>query len=454
MRSNDFRPHLSSFRFHDCPISSTQSGMYYSQYSSGKGKGGYRYQSNYRTNGGQSDSKADTARRNIFSRNEKQRRWLEGVADSKGGTQEQDSKASDGQVQSTRSTVLCPVNPCNSSPSLRSSSVCDGGYGVIMCLPREEVFRNVQCEGHLWDLCISSDFVQDALDLGGTCGPCPSTTEDDLVLLGSCPIETRSRSKLGENKLFNLMSMLGGRDGDLQLSPGIDFISRIAVNDVSYRVDQADGLVIVDGKSGASIQIRSDGTVTVDGKVEIVDFCFDYTISSAGIDGDGQSQERIKATGEHCINVLPDKEYTTTVTELDLAPQKSMVAPLEAEGDLDEWDIVEVVVTDEKTGSSTTISSPKSGQVIELMNGNLTLTFTNDDPPQKIMVYTPNLVALREVGESDALIDSFEYAGQSSDGEVFHETVTFRVAGANDPPTPENDVSTVSEGDEAASCVL
>ena len=323
-----------------------------------------------------------------------------------------------------------------------------------MCLPREEVFRNVQCEGHLWDLCISSDFVQDALDLGGTCGPCPSTTEDDLILLGSCPIETRSRSKLGEKKLFNLMSMLGGRDGGPQLSPGIDFISRIAVKDVSYLVDQVDGLVIIDDKSGASIQIRSDGTVTVDGKVEIVDFCFDYTISSAGIDGDGQSQDRIKATGEHCINVLPDKEYTTTVTELDLAPQKSMVAPLEAEGDLDEWNIVEVVVTDEKTGSSTTISSPKSGQVIELMNGNLTLTFTNDDPPQKIMAYTPNPVALREVGESDALIDSFEYAGQSSDGEVFHETVTFRVAGANDPPTPENDVSTVSEGDEAASCVL
>lgn len=407
--------------------------MYYSQYSSGKGKGNYRYQSNYRNNGGESDSKADTARRNIFSHNQKQRRWLENAADSKGGAQEQDSKGSDGQVQSTRSTVMCPMHPCASSPSLRSSSVCDGGYGAIMCLPREEVFRNVQCEGHLWDLCISSDFVQDALDVGGTCGPCPAETEDDLTLLGPCPVETRSRSKLGELGQINLMSMLGGRDGSPVLTPTTDFISRIAVNDVPNAVDPVDGLVHIDDKSGASIKIRSDGTITVDGKDEIIDFCFDYTISSSGVDGDGQSRDRTKAIGQHCINVLPDTEYKATITELDLAPQKSMVAPLEPGGDLDEWSIDQIIVTDDKTGSSTTITSPASGQAIELMNGNLTLTFTNDDPPQRIMAYTPNEDSLREVGETDELVDSFDYAGKNSNGEVFYETVTLRISGANDP---------------------
>ena len=323
-----------------------------------------------------------------------------------------------------------------------------------MCLPREEVFRNVQCEGHLWDLCISSDFVRDALDVGGTCGPCPAETEDDLALLGPCPVETRSRSKLGELGEINLMSMLGGRDGSPVLTPTTDFISRIAVNDVPYAVDPVDGLVLIDDKSEASIKIRSDGTITVDGKDEIIDFCFDYTISSSGVDGDGQSRDRIKAIGQHCINVLPDKEYSTTVKEIDLAPQKSMVAPLAPEGDLDEWSIDQIIVTDDKTGSSTTITSPKSGQVIELKNGNLTLTFTNDSPPQKIMAYTPNEDSLKEVGEKDELVDSFDYVGTSSNGEVFYETVTFRIVGSNDPPAPENDVTTVSEGDEAASCVL
>ena len=412
--------------------------MYYSQYSSGKGKGNYRY----------------TARRNIFSHNQKHRRWLESAADSKGGTQEQDSKGSDGQEQSTRSTVMCPMHPCASSPSLRSSSVCDGGYGAIMCLPREEVFRNVQCEGHLWDLCISADFVQDALDVGGTCGPCTAETEDDLVLLGPCPVETRSRSKLGELAEINLMSMLGGRESSPVLTPTKDFISRITVNGVSYAVDPVNEVVLIDGKSGASIKIRRDGTITVDGKDEIIDFCFNYTISSSSVDGEEPSRDHTKAIGQHCINVLPDKEYSTTVKEIDLAPQKSMVAPLEPGGDLDGWIIDQIIVTDDETGSSTTITSPASGQVIELMNGNLTLTFTNGDPPQKIMAYTPDPGSLKEVGEADELVDSFDYAGKTIDGEVFYETVTFRIAGSNDPPTPENDVTTVSEGDEAASCVL
>lgn len=183
-------------------------------------------------------------------------------------------------------------------------------------------------------------------------------------------------------------------------------------------------------------------------------FCFDYTISSSGVDGDGQSRDRTKAIGQHCINVLPDTEYKATITELDLAPQKSMVAPLEPGGDLDEWSIDQIIVTDDKTGSSTTITSPASGQAIELMNGNLTLTFTNDDPPQRIMAYTPNEDSLREVGETDELVDSSDYAGKTSNGEVFYETLTLRISGANDPPTPENDVLTVREGDEAASCVL
>ena len=427
--------------------------MYYAQYSSGKGKGGYRYQSNYRNNGGETDSKADATRRNIFSRNQKQRRWLEGVADSKGGTQEQDSKGSGG-VQSTRSSVVCPVNPCTSLPSLRSSSVCDGGYGAVMCLPREEVFRNVQCEGHLWDLCISSDFVQDALDLGGTCGPCPAETEDDLILLGPCPVETRSRTKLGQPGEINLMSMLGSRDGDLQLSPKTDFISRIIFRDVPYTVDPVDGLTLIDDKSGASIQIRRDGTITVDGADEINNFCFDYTVSSSSDDGDGQNRERIKATGKHCVNVLPDTEYVSTVQDIELAPQKSVVAPLQPKDDVDEWTLVEVIVTDDKTGSSTTTTSPESGQVIQLINGNLTLTFTNDDSPQKIMAYTPDEGSIKRLGESDELVETFDYVYRTSDGDVTYETVTFRIAGTNDPPNPENDVSTVREGDEAASCVL
>ena len=431
--------------------------MYYSQSSSGKGKGGYRHLSNYmyRNSGDESDSKADAARRNIFSHKQKQQRfWLESVADSKGGSEDQDSKGSGGQVESTRSTVMCPMHPCASSPSLRSSSVCDGGYGAIMCLPREEVFRNVQCKGHLWDLCISSDFVQDALDVGGTCGPCPSATEDDLILLGPCPIETRSRSKLGEFGKINLMSMLGGRDGGPMLTPNTDFMSRITVKGVSYTVDPVDGLVLIDETSGASIKLRRDGTITVDGDDEINGFCFDYVISSTSDDGDEPRQDDIKATGVHCSYVLPDTEYKATVTELDLAPQKTMVAPLEPDVDLDVWSINEIIVTNDETGSSTTISSPKSGQAIQLMHGNMTLTYTNDDPPQKIVAYTPNDDALRGISETDELMDSFDYVGESSDGQVFYETVTFCVSGVNDPPSPENDVSTVREGNEAASCVL
>ena len=49
------------------------------------------------------------------------------------------------------------------------------------------MLRKVECEGHLVDMCISSEFVQDALDMGGSCGPCPSSTEDDLAKLEACP---------------------------------------------------------------------------------------------------------------------------------------------------------------------------------------------------------------------------------------------------------------------------
>ena len=158
--------------------------MCYSQGSSGKGKGGHGYRTNYRNNVGDFDSKSnDSPRHNIFSHHHRQRRDLEDDSSkgssSKGGQQ----LISSGYV----APVKCPTNPCTSSPSLKASSICDEGYGALVCFPRRVVLRKVECEGHLVDMCISSEFVQDALDMGGSCGPCPSSTEDDLAKLEACP---------------------------------------------------------------------------------------------------------------------------------------------------------------------------------------------------------------------------------------------------------------------------
>ena len=167
--------------------------MCYSQGSSGKGKGGHGYRTDYRNNVDDFDSKSnDSSQHNIFSHH-RQRRDSEDDSSSKGcsskGCSQDDPPEGDPQLISSGYVVpvMCPKNPCISSPSLQPSSVCDEGYGAIMCLPRDEVFRKVKCEGHHVDVCISSDFVQDALDVGGTCGRCASSTEDDLAKLEACP---------------------------------------------------------------------------------------------------------------------------------------------------------------------------------------------------------------------------------------------------------------------------
>lgn len=420
-----------------------QSGMYYSQYSPGKGKrgkGGSVYRTNYRNNGGNADSKADTERRNIFSHNPK-RRWLEG-----------DSKGSDGD-QSTTSTVMCPMSPCTSSRSLLSSSICDGGYGSIVCLPREVVFKDVQCEGHLYDLCISSDFVQDALTLGGSCGPCHTSTADDLFVLGPCPVRTRSRSEVGKRGLINLLKMLGSREDVPPLGPS-NFVTNIIVNGVPYAVDPKVGVDVVDIKSGAVITVLSDGTVEVDGSKEIVDFCFNYIISSTSTSGDEKRLNPTEATGTHCENVLPYNEYTSTITDIELSPQEAMVGELALRGLPDQWSIEQIVVTDDSTGNSTA-TSPLSGEGIEMTHGTLTLTFNqSDDSIQKMFAYEPDPLILESLGEGETMEDSFDLYVTSSDGEQTVETVTFVIVGKNDAPNPANDIVVVDEGDEASSCVL
>ncbi len=196
--------------------------MYYSQDTSGKGKGGRGYRKNYRNNGDDPDSKAnDSSRHNVFSHRH-QRRDLEDDfskgCSSKGSSQDDSSKGGGPQLISSGDVapVMCPKNPCTSSPSLLSSSVCDEGYGAMVCVPREVVFKKVDGKGHLVDVCISSEDVQEALDHGGSCGPCPSlvSSSEDTRIRWRCayPGEIVQVTDISET-IFNVQkkSWLKGR---------------------------------------------------------------------------------------------------------------------------------------------------------------------------------------------------------------------------------------------------
>lgn len=191
--------------------------MYYSQDSSGssgKGKGGSGYRTNYRNNVDDSDSKSnDSSRHNIFSHRRHQHRDLEDVSSkgcsSKGCSQDESSEGGPQLISSGYvAPVMCPENPCTSSPSSQPSSICDDGYGAIVCVPREVVLRKVECEGHLVDVCISSKFVQDALDRGGSCGSCASSTEDDLAKLEPCPKVSKVMSSYRIDEIGCLLCVL------------------------------------------------------------------------------------------------------------------------------------------------------------------------------------------------------------------------------------------------------
>ena len=148
--------------------------------------------------------------------------------------------------------------------------------------------------------------------------------------------------------------------------------------------------------------------------------------------------------------IAEDNAYGRTVEQLNNADGRIIGQILENDSDPD-GDLGDLTITSiNPVGGDGTVT-PTAGTEYTLENGNFTI-----DPASGRVVYTPDpaKVAALSGAPGSVLTDSLTYVITDADGGTDIARATFTIVGQNDPPVPEDDSTTVSEGDDVSDCVL